>query len=166
MFDFHLISRSSSSWGRLCIVISPILCPWTSSTLWSPLHFKQIQQRNTMNMTTIDRIVRAVCHPSQPSPRQMNKNPTFFLASIVENNEKSIIRKDSNDKLYGGIILQEVIYFLGYLLSPGNTSPLLQRWTLISVLIQIRETLQKWREKTCFYQPIYEFIRYRKLIRS
>ena len=66
-----------------------------------------------MTMTTIVRIVRAICHSSQPSPRQRNKNPAppFFLASIVENDDKRMIRKDENDKVNGGIIVKWLFYY-------------------------------------------------------
>ena len=67
-----------------------------------------------MAMTTIVRIVRAICHSSQPSPRQRtNKNPAppFFLASIVENDDKRMIRKDKNDKVDGRIIVKWLFYY-------------------------------------------------------
>ena len=77
-------------------------------------HLKQIHKSNPMTMTTIVRIVRAICHSSQPSPRQRNnKNPPppFFLASIVENDDKRMIRKDENDKVDGRIIVKWLFYY-------------------------------------------------------
>ena len=56
------------------------------------------------------KIVRATCHPSQPLPMQIYKNPDL-LASIVVNNDKTVIRKEIIDKVDGDIFLQEVIYF-------------------------------------------------------
>ena len=51
---------------------------------------------------------------------QRYKNPKDFLASIVVKNDNKRIRKEVIDKVDGGIILQEVIYCFGYLLSPGS----------------------------------------------
>ena len=65
-------------------------------------------------MTTIVITVRAICHSSQPSPRQINnKSPPrpFFLASIVENNDKRIIKNEENDKTDGGIIVKWLFYY-------------------------------------------------------
>ena len=66
------------------------------------------------------KIVRTTCHPSQPLPKQIYKNPDL-LASIVVKNDKKRIRKEVIDKVDGGIILLEVIYSFGYLMSPGST---------------------------------------------